>query len=341
MSSSRRKELRRLAWTGLIVTLFWDGWLGEDAISPGGVGWLRQVRAIYRNASAVVCGSRFSAWYFSRVFWCSPHPAAGAQERRPDVPAARAGYSPVRPPPSAHGRYGADFRASREFRPVAGVVRIVSIGRALIGTGSLATARTVAATYDADRNVGLHRRGGSGLRRCGTAAVHRAAAKYILDRNNLSGYSVVFAPSSTVDSSAPAIQPHESFAGYLRGGSGERPAMAILLSDTDCHRPATAPLKRIPGVILLTSVGNRVRSHSGIHQTASISSAIIVHGTTESHELTPSPAPETHGLSAWHWESHAEGIFWHALEGGGGLILALSARFVFGEPARRTGSRGR
>jgi hypothetical protein len=39
MWSSRRKTLRRLTWTGLIVTLIWDGWLGADAISPGGC-WL-------------------------------------------------------------------------------------------------------------------------------------------------------------------------------------------------------------------------------------------------------------------------------------------------------------
>jgi len=45
-----------LAWTGLIVTLFWDGWLGEDAISPGGcwVGFDRFGRFIETRSAVGV-----------------------------------------------------------------------------------------------------------------------------------------------------------------------------------------------------------------------------------------------------------------------------------------------
>ena len=118
----------------------------------------------------------------------------------------------------------------------------------------------------------------------------------ILDRNNLFG-AILLCFAALLHGGFEVLlrsSPHESFAGYLRGGSGERPAMAILLSDTDC--PPTAPLKRIPGAYSCSRPSaTECRSHSGIHQTASISSAIIVHGTTESHELTPSPAPERTG----------------------------------------------
>lgn len=39
MPDSRRRRLRRLAWTALGICVVWDGWMGEDAISPGGC-WL-------------------------------------------------------------------------------------------------------------------------------------------------------------------------------------------------------------------------------------------------------------------------------------------------------------
>jgi len=35
MTASRRNNLRRWIWTALAICLIWDGWLGEDAISPG------------------------------------------------------------------------------------------------------------------------------------------------------------------------------------------------------------------------------------------------------------------------------------------------------------------
>jgi hypothetical protein len=55
MSSARRKKLRRLVWTGLIITLLWDGWLEADAISPGGC-WLGfdMFGRIIESRSAVV-----------------------------------------------------------------------------------------------------------------------------------------------------------------------------------------------------------------------------------------------------------------------------------------------
>jgi hypothetical protein len=39
MSPLRRKTIRRWAWTALIFSLIWDGWLGENAISPDGGFW--------------------------------------------------------------------------------------------------------------------------------------------------------------------------------------------------------------------------------------------------------------------------------------------------------------
>jgi hypothetical protein len=154
----------------------------------------------------------------------------------------------------------------------------------------------------------------------------------ILDRNNLFG-AILLCFAALLHGGFEVLlrsSPHESFAGYLRGGSGERPAMAILLSDTDCPPTCDRSLEtHSRRLFLLTSVGNRVPeplwySPDRIHLKCDYRA-----WDHRVARIDAVPRPGTHGLSAWHWESHAEGIFWHALEGGGGLILAIVCAFRF------------